>query len=185
MPLESVLGGNDMSSEALKQVPVTIKGGWSDTRHADWRGTAHAPEPIVAVVFLTDGQEIHWSKSERAGHEDAEVRLALFWGDRAGVEVQASFSVNGGQRSSNTLLPFFGWRPELQERASCTTGQLSPFARIEGDPSLDFHTLFILASQVKVVRNGLWRIKPEVEAQLQEPLRGILTRRRTGRWRAA
>jgi hypothetical protein len=174
-----------MSSEALRQVPVTIEGSWADTRHADWRGTAHAQEPIVAVVFLTAGQEIHWSKSERAGHEDAEVRLALFWCDGVGVDVQANFSVRDGGQRWNTHLPFAGWRPELPERASCTTGQLSRFASIEGEPRLDFHTLFIVASQVEVVRKGLWRIRRDVAAQVQEPLRGILTRRRTGRWQAA
>jgi hypothetical protein len=61
-----------------------------------------------------------------------------------------------------------------------STGVLFELAVLDGTPRVAFSLLFIAASQVEVVRNGLWRVRPAVAPALHEPLRTILGRRRHG-----
>lgn len=168
-----------LSSPALKQVKVTLAGDWGSQRHSDWRGLATAEEPMVAVVFLTRGTEVSWCKSERARGPSAPVRLALFWYDDVGKDVQINFSVGEGHRRLQTLLPLTGYRPAI-ERGPYVTGRVHLFACIEGEPRVDCHVLFLATQQVRVVRSGLWRVNEKVAELLEPPLRSVLTRGRTG-----
>ena len=169
----------DLSSAALKQVRVVLRGEWTSKPHLDWNGVATAEEPIVALVFLTRGAEVHWSKSERARGSNVPVRLALFWYDTVGKDVQVNFSVGGGGGRWQTLLPFIGYQPAI-EPGPYVTGRVQLFARIEGSPPVDCHVLFVAAQQVRVGRSGLWRVNRDVAVALEPALRHLLTRGRTG-----
>ncbi len=158
---------------------MTLEGDWGSERHSDWHGLATADEPMVAVVFLTREAEVSWCKSERALGPSAPVRLALFCYDEVGKDVQVNFSVGEGGRRLQTLLPLTGYRPVI-ERGPYVTGRVQLLARIEGEPPIDCHVLFVTAQQVRVVRSGLWRVKAKVAELLEPPLRGVLTRGRTG-----
>jgi hypothetical protein len=169
-----------LSSPTLKHVKVTLAGSWGSERHSDWRGLATAEEPIVAVAFLTQESEVCWCKSERTGGPSTPVRLALFWYDEVGKDVQVNFSAGEGGRRLQTLLPSTGYRPAI-EGGPYLTGHVQLFARIAGEPRVECQLLFLAAEQVRVVRSGLWRVKEKVAEGLEPPLRNILTRGRTGR----
>jgi hypothetical protein len=148
-------------SPALKQIGVRLEGSWSSERHSDWRGLATADEPVVAVAFLTSEGEAGWCKSERARGPITPIRLALFWYDAVGKDVQVNFSVGEGRRRDRTLLPTTGYRPPI-EGGPYQTGQVQLFARIDGEPRVECHILFLAAEQVRVVRKGLWRVTEKV-----------------------
>ncbi len=188
----------DLSSPALKQIEVTLTDGhWHAKPYWDWHGLAKAEEPIVAVILLKCEGEVAWCKSERpgdradsgalrlpglghAGHiPGAPIRLALFWYDKIGKDVQVNFSVGGGGRRCQMLLPWPGYHPQT-EPGPYITGRSSLFARIDGIPHIECHVLFLAAQQVCFGRKGLWRVREQVAEALQPQLRSILTRARTG-----
>lgn len=189
----------DLSSPALKQIKVTVQGDWGSERHSDWHGSATAEEPMVAVVFLTfAGREVAWCKSEPSGvwlakHESGweraglgstvPVRLALFWYDNVGKDVQVNFSAGGGGRRGRILIPWAGYRPSI-ERGPYETGRACLFARIDSDPPVDCHVLFLASQQIRVGRAGRWRVRENVAKSLEPPLRTILTRAITGTFEA-
>ena len=80
-----------LSTSELKLVKVTLNGDWGSERHSNWRGLATGDEPIVAVAFLKRESEVFWCKSEHALGLSIPVRLALFWYDQVGKDVQVNF----------------------------------------------------------------------------------------------
>lgn len=189
----------ELSSPALRPMEVTLtEGHWRARPYWDWHGLAIAEEPIVAVIFLQCESEVAWCKSQRAGGRTdgwlhlppagsgsaspvpkTPVRLALFWYDEVGKDVQVNFSVGGGGRRCKTLLPRPGYYPEI-EPGPYVTGRSCLIARIDGVPRVDCYVLFLSAQQVRVGRAGRWNVREQVTQSLEPPLRNILTQARTG-----
>jgi hypothetical protein len=132
------------------------------------------------VVFVTSRGRSAWCKSEPAHDDGQALRLLLGHHDRAGLDVQVSFSIGGGQAISRCQLGAPDYRPAPLEREPVQTGTLVPFATIRGNPAVDLSLVFLVASEVQVGRNRLWHVRRELEEELPEPFRGILRRGRSG-----
>jgi len=161
-----------------------VQAGESDARRrpgprGEWHGLATAAEPIVAGVFLGRQGEVTWCKSERARGPGAALHLALAPDDKTERDVQVKFSVGKGWEQTRTLLSLAGYRPEIK-LGSWVTGRAQLFTRVDGEPLVDCHILFLAAQQVRVGRSGLWRVRERIADLLEPPLRSILTRGKTG-----
>ena len=175
----------EFSSDALLQVDVSVSGEWRAGKTRDWRGEARSHEPVVAVTVCRRGGHVSWCKSERANPSGQPVRLLLGHHDSSGRDVQVNFSVGEGQVVSRTLVESPAYRPVIRPQIAGATGALMLFVTVEGSHQVDLLVLFLAGSDVKVGRNGLWHLKPQLLKSVPEAFRELLARGRTGKLAAA
>jgi hypothetical protein len=175
----------DFSSTALREIAVSISGGWETTAIRDWRGEARASEPIVAVSFCVRESEISWCKSERPHPVAQPVRLLLGPYDSSGCDVQVNFSVGGGHVLSRTNVSSRTYRPLVPVAINASTASVSRFSIIEGSHRVELFVLFLVGADVKLGRNGLWHLRPDLVPSVPEAYRALLSRGRTGELTAA
>ena len=168
--------------KALSQLPVAIDGEW-DTGSQKWKGFARAAEPLVSVLFLTAGTDIDWCKSERGRLEGLEVSVTLYRHDEPGIFQVNAIAGMAGRRTATQIPP--GSRPEIVPQQGTITGRAQDLAIVKGNPVVIVSLLYVAASDVEIGRKGLWRVRPALADQIDEPLRTILSRDRTGQMRAA
>ena len=177
MRSEHVLAG---PIAGLRRCPVVVRGGWIPGPVPRWRGAATSDESLVGVVFLKAGPSLFWCKSERPTPSSAVIDLAFFVMGTTDTRVQVNLSFQGGhQRWVVPLSRPPREIPVLREPAAWT-GQPWCIVKVPSDPPITGYLLFILASEVSVGRNGLWRLRPVVAERVPEPFLELLTRGRTG-----
>jgi len=165
------------------QLPVLIEGDW-DHSSKKWRGVALAAEALVSVVLLTARGKTDWCKSERGDAAELGLTFALFPFEDPQV-VQVNVTAGGGGRRFATRLPSVNYRPALPPELRVSTGERFPLATVEGDPRVDVSLILVAVRDVAVGRKGLWHIREQAAAGLDESLFKILTGARTGQLRAA
>jgi len=133
------------------------------------------------MTFMNAGNACECSKSER-GRGEMEIHLALFPYDKASIDVQVNFGVSRSIILGRSVLPSPTYVPKVPPRREVRAGRVEPFALLEGTPSIELSFLFIAREDVKSARNGLWHLRPELAARVENPqLRRVLTYGRTGR----
>ena len=172
-------------SEALRRLDVALAGDWLPVPVRDWRGQACAPEPIVAVSFVTRAGGVSWCKSERGNPVGHNVRLLLGHYDATGHDLQVAFEIGEGQARSRTLVTSGEYRPSIDAPSSVSTGTVIPFCTISGDPPIRVQALFLAAADVEVRRNGIWHLRARLVDYVPETFRKILTHGRAGQLAAA
>jgi len=145
-----------------------------------WRAAPSESQRSL-VVFVQDESGIWWCKSERARTDGSEVHLTLPWYDRVGRDVQVLFSVGRGGRASRVTLRSPNDLPVMPSVTQLATSFITQLVRVQGDRDVGCSVLFIVASEVKVGRTGLWRVRSPISERIPEPYRTVLTRSRTGR----
>lgn len=169
-------------SDALRKIDVSVTGDWLAGGTRDWRGEARAAEPIVAISFAAQGRSVSWSKSERANPERQAVKLSLLPYDSDFRDVQVHFSVGRGYFVSRTVLHSPDYWPRVQAAMTVTTCSFVPFAYVDGSHPVRLFALFLAGSDVKVGRNGLWRLRPKLVESVPANFRKLLTYGRKGEW---
>lgn len=159
-----------------KELPVTLTGQMTGRRR--WSGRAAAQEPIVGMSIVVAGPKCHWVKSgQREPELPIDVQLPAY--DEGDRDVQVAAGVGGNFVYSRCVL-VGREQPLCVEPHPGRTGGPILLAVVEGDPRIELHALFIALSDVKFGRNRLWHLRPELAANIEEPLRSVLTRGRTG-----
>jgi hypothetical protein len=171
----------DLRLDCLGGLDVHVTGQWANGRTRDWQGVA-AGEPIVAVAFVADPDDIQWCKSERPAEEGQPIRLLLGHHDAEGRDVQVNFSVGHAARVTRTTVESSSYHPLVYAPAVGRTGYMFRFAEVSGSRPVLLGALFIARAVVQVGRNGLWHIRKDVGRLLPEPVAGLLTQDRTGVW---
>ena len=171
-------------SDALRQIEVSVSGEWQAGATRDWRGQAHAPEPVVAISFVVKGAQVSWCKSERGNSVGQPVRLLLTHYDSAMRDVLVNFSVGEGHVVSRTVVDAPTYRPKFQATMTFMTASFIPFTTVDGSQPVQLFALFLAASEVKVGRNGLWHLRPKLVESVPVDFRNLLTYGRTGEWAA-
>lgn len=170
----------EFHSDALRQLPVLVSGGWQAGPTRDWRGEARAAEPLVAIVFCVRGANVSWCKSERPNPAGQPVRLLLGHHDSEGCDVQVNFSVGAGQVRSRTVVASPSYRPLIPTPIAGATAALLPFSAVEGSHQVQLSVLFLAGSEVKVGRNGVWHLRPALVESVPEGFRELLAHGRAG-----
>jgi len=166
--------------EGLRRLLVVVAGAWKPGSTRDWHGVATAGAPLVGVAFVTSRGRSAWCKSGPAKPDGQPVHLLLGHHDQAGVDVQVNWSVGGGQAISRCVVESRAYQPTIMPSAPIVAGQAVELATISGTPPVVLSALFLAAADVKVGRNRLWHLRPELAFMVQEPYRAILTRGRSG-----
>ncbi len=165
--------------EALQSVPIELAGAWIAGARRDWQGQARSSVPLVGIAFLESAGRCQWRKCEkREGPPD--VRLMLLHYDEAGMNVRVSFSVGGGERNWQTVVPSASYRPRLPDIQTLQSACIHRFAAIDGEPPVDLSILFLARADVESLRNGLWRVRKRLAPAVPEPYRRWLTYGRGG-----
>jgi hypothetical protein len=169
-----------MTLDKTTPLLITIEGQWSPGLKRDWDGLASAPEPFVALVFLSTPSGCKWAKSQR-GEATREVRLALFPYDELGKDVQVNFSVGRGYLLARSELPSPAYRPVMCGQQTFQCGLIKTFTQLVGDPYLDLLILFLARQDVRSARNGLWHLRPALADSISsDSIRQMMTYGRTG-----
>jgi hypothetical protein len=167
------------------QLPVTISGEWTETPHRMWRGTAAAPEQLVALVVVAVDEVVHWVKSNSAIAMDMQLILHP-------APVPQNHTVDWHRVYSHWHIAHVGhslpmitvqdpaYRPVISEKQSTVTGEMTRFAAIQGQPQIGFGVLFLARSDVKFGRKRIWRLKQPLISNIEEPWARILTIHRVG-----
>jgi hypothetical protein len=171
----------DLHFDCLGDIDVEVKGSWCEGRRRDWRGVASALEPLVAVTFVASSDGAEWCKSKRPQPSGQPIRLLLAHYDADGTDVQVNFSVGESGRRLRTEVKSADYRPATASPVVGRTGRMLRFADIVGSRRVSLGILFVARSHVRIGRNGLWRVRPEVAERLPEPIAYLMTHSRTGR----
>jgi len=174
----------DLHFDCLGDVDVEVDGAWCDGRRRDWRGLAVSEEPVVAVTFVSSSDCIEWCKSKRPQPQGQSVRLLLGHYDSEGVDVQVNFSVGESGPRTRTTVTSAEYRPIVAAPIVGRSGRMIPFATVEGSRRVDLGILFVARTHVRVGRNGLWQVRPDVAERLPESIAYLLTHSRTGQFAA-
>lgn len=171
--------------DCLSHLAVTVDGDWSPLSKRDWRGRANADEALVAVAFLCVDGHVAWAKSDRQSIDGLAVRLGLYHYDSTGRDVQIAFSIGRGDRRSRSNVLSPNYMPDVIAPRQFQTGVIQPFAALDGDPMIQLFALFLARSNVRSLRNGLWRVRNDLTNSLPDAFRDMLTYGRTGTLSAA
>lgn len=118
--------------------------------------------------------------SRRANPAGQPVRLLLGHYDSVGRDIQVNFSVGGGHVLSRTLVESPAYQPPIRLPITGVTRTLLQFATVEGSHQVELFVLFLAGSDVKVGRNGLWHLRPNLVDSVPEAFRELLVHGRTG-----
>jgi len=155
----------------------TGEGPFVEVVNAHWRGVAQGPRPLAGLAFSATTKGVTWSRSERPAASPAlEVSLrASAW--ELGT-ASLAFTFHGAVLASGTVPS----RDRLLEvctvrEGPLVTGRLGWVGEAQG---VNFGLVLLPVPALKVARNGLWHLRDRLAVALPEPLRRLLTRRRSG-----
>jgi len=143
---------------------ICVAGQYTLASCREWYGRATAAEPFVAMTFHRTPAGCTWVKSTRS-YESRYVRLWL----TAGNEISVMTDIQHGLSYSQTLLNSPYDRPNISGSQSFRAGVTRRFTRIDGEPPLEVHFLFLARRDVRVTRSGLWRLRPEHLDAIADP----------------
>jgi hypothetical protein len=169
--------------KTAKEIPVTLKGvptPHPTSGYRQWVGNFEAKEPIVALVIIASGNDISWTRSTHHGSTSLETRILFSPFDSDGRDVGVSFGISDAIAHGRTTLESALIHPSAKV-GHYVTGRLADIARIDGDPICELKALFMLRSDVRSVRKGVWHTRVEHVLSVQEPWKAILTYGRTGK----
>ncbi|MCA9264340.1 MAG: hypothetical protein KDA60_10850, partial [Planctomycetales bacterium] len=141
--------------------------------------------PLVAVALLSVHDRTEWAKSDRPRMDTFDVRLSLHHYDSTGRDVQVVFCLARGDRRARSHIRSQHVVPDINAPRRFQTGVIQSFAAIDGDPPIQLFSLFVARSDVRSLRNGLWRVRGDLATSLPKAFRGMLTHGRTGSLDAA
>lgn len=170
----------DTDLSFLKSLRVEITGSWQESSRRAWRGCAISSEPVVALVISKVDKKIEWCKSERGNPDGQPVKLIMGHYDSENLDVQINYSIGGGHVCSRCITSTQRYKPELLIKRAMRAGVIEKVFQVEGSKTIELYALFLAASDVKVGRNGLWRIRDEYRDKLLSPFDEILAYGRNG-----
>jgi hypothetical protein len=190
---------NGKRFDALTRVPLQLQGEWfKDTRPSSswipgassglltWRGTVECAEPLATLAFVHTATYGEWCKrkSKDTLYVQGTISPRDFWG-----EVRVCISLDRGepwsyssQRWGHTIVAPDFLLPHIPATQTFETGQISHLMTLAGEPDLQMLILFLARTDVRLSRNGLWRIRKRLEPMIEEPFRSWLTFGRTRRY---
>ena len=161
------------------QVVSTISGAWNDEKQPSWRGHIVAPESIVVLSFLRAGSTLYWVKSAPA--TEITLSLTLHWLNFDGTQFQLMYASGG---SHNEQVAFTAPLRMLKPTISATSAPAGSFVTLfsfDSDPAVAVTILPLARRDVKMGRNGIWRLKSSDHiASLQDPLQSVMAKGRQG-----
>lgn len=115
-------------------------------------------------------------RTEKDPSTTRSVDLALFPYDVAGIDVQANFTIGGGQVVDRSSVASASYRPDFPSPRIIQGGTITHLTRIEGIPGCDLLVLLLARRDVRSARNGLWHLRDHLLPSVTDPsLRRILT----------
>jgi hypothetical protein len=169
--------------KTAKQIAVRLTGvpqAHPTCGYRQWVGSVETADPIVALVIIVSGDEVSWTRSTHHASTSLETRILFSPFDTDGREVQVSFGISDAIAYGRTILQSALIHP-APEVGEYVTGHVVDIARIQGKPICELKALFMLRSDVKSVRKGVWHARVEHVLSVDEPWRSILTYGRTGK----
>ncbi len=169
--------------KTAKQIAVKLTGvpqTHPTSGYRQWVGSVEAADPIVALVIIVSGNEVSWTRSTHHASTSLETRILFSPYESDARDVQVSFGISDAIAYGRTILQsaLIHPAPEVREYV---TGHDVDIARIQGKPICELKALFMLRSDVKSVRKGVWHARVEHILSVDEPWRSILTYGRTGK----
>jgi hypothetical protein len=173
----------ELARAALIRCPVLLEGDWRPDLHGwRWTGRWQADVPLVGLVMCQTGGSTHWARSShRSSPDGLEIVLHCMARD-AHVWVHCGLGTPSGRAMVQSHTDVLRSPPPTIEEFGGSTGQVLPFARVEGEPPLILSVLLISRTDVRSRRLGLWGIKPDLLGAVAEPWRTVLRFGRTGTW---
>jgi len=169
--------------KTAKQIAVRLTGvpqAHPTSGYRQWVGSVEAADPIVALVIIVSGNEVSWTRSTHHASTSLETHILFSPFDSDGRDVQVSFGISDAIAYGRTTLESALIHPSPKV-GHYVTGHLADIARINGDPICELKALFMLRSDVKSVRKGVWHARVEHVVSVDEPWKSILTYGRTGK----
>lgn len=148
--------------------------------YRQWVGTVEAADPIVALVIIVSGNEASWTRSTHHASTSLETHILFSPFDTDGRDVGVSFGISDAIAYGRTILESALIHPAPMV-GEYLTGQIVDIGRIQGKPICELKALFMLRSDVKSVRKGVWHARVEHVMSVDEPWKSILTYGRTGK----
>ena len=173
----------ELHLKTAKEIAVTLKGvptPHPTSGYRQWVGAFEATEPIVALVIIVSGNDVSWTRSTQHASMSLETCILFSPYDSDGRDVGVSFGISDAIAHGRTTLGSALIHPSPKV-GDYVTGRLADIARIDGDPICELKALFMLRSDVKAVRKGVWHARVEHVLSVDEPWRTILTYGRTGK----
>ena len=164
--------------EASRRVYRTHTDPYFEVLDRTWEGDLSSAAPIAGVAFVCAGPDLYWVKSRPpAASLDVRINMGAFANDTRGAWT-ASLSL-GGSVAPAVPATFPAAVPSL----ACAPGAHRPGVALSllRTDSVELLVLVLPGRLLSVGRNRLWRLREEQAAQLPEPVRLLLTTRRTGR----
>jgi len=173
----------ELQLKTAKEITVTLTGvptSHPTSGYRQWVGNAEAAEAIVALVIIVSGNHVSWTRSTHHASNSLETHILFSPFDTEGRDVQVSFGISDAIAYGRTTLESALIHPSPKV-GRYVTGHVADVARINGDPICELKVLFMLRSDVKSVRKGVWHARVEQMLSVDEPWRSILTYGRTGK----
>lgn len=173
----------ELHLKTAKEIAVTLKGvptPHPTSGYRQWVGNFDAAEPIVALVIIASGNDVSWTRSTQYGSNSLETRILFSPYGTDGRDVGVSFGISDATAYGRTILQSALIHP-APEVGEYVTGHVVDIARIQGNPICELKALFMLCSDVKSVRKGVWHARVEHVLSVDEPWKKILTYGRTGK----
>jgi hypothetical protein len=147
-----------------------------------WSATIECSTPLTGIAFMSTVSGIYWAKAGRPV-EHALLKVSLH--ARANhVDGTATLSAD----LMGSVLPGIPVAFSGNVDASCklgpsrfTTGRAHVVATADGGA---FAVILLPAAVIKMGRNHLWHLRDELATSLPDHVRTVLTRGRTGAFRA-
>jgi hypothetical protein len=166
----------------VKKIDVTIIG--EQKTHPTvgyrlWQGIAESSEDIVALALIENEQRYSWVRCSTRQHF-LKMKILFSPIGYEGKSCSVSFSVGDSvvcgepcvmhshQTEPNPL-------PNIYQ-----TGEIIRFAQLLSTKPTILHVLFLAKTDVQMLRNRIWHLKPKHLEGLDAPWRKVLTFGRTG-----
>jgi hypothetical protein len=164
----------------LARLRLRITGSWEVSRFPAWRGKAKAEEPVVGILFVSDGQTTSWIKMNRGNATAPQLVVSLCPHETCREVTAVCFDVGTNARGVCTLRREVTPVPNIPSETIQQTGELVTICRIEGNPTILLRVLFLACRDVKVGRNRIWHLKEGLDHKLSESIVAVLSSGRTG-----
>jgi hypothetical protein len=173
----------ELHLKTARQIAVRLTGvpeSHPTSAYRQWVGSVEATDPIVALVIIVSGSEVLWTRSTHHTTTSLETRILFSPYDSGARDVQVSFGISDAIAYGRTVLESALIHP-APKVGEYVTGRVVDIARIQGKPLCELKALFMLRSDVKSVRKGVWHARVEHVMSVDEPWKSILTYGRTGK----
>ena len=168
---------NSFPLPSLSSLPCIVRGDWTSSERALWKGKVECEQAVVCTDFLVSEGNAHWSKAARLQPKSDVIRLAL------GVSPTdpGHVTIAGNSIGLPARLSRPGARPDIPTAVELRTGHLGKICRFESAPTIEIFVLILAASDVHWGRNQLWRLRSPLAPLVGEPFGSILTDGRSGK----